>query len=1693
MAKKYVFASLLFFLFGASFAQTYYNEWINYGQTYYKIPIFRDGVYKIDSLKLAKAGVPVGSINPQNLQLFHKGQELYIHIAGESDGVFNGNDYILFYAEKNTQRDDSALYTYGTFLCNPYFSVINDTSAVFLTWNSSTNNRRLTVETDTSFASYAAAPYFIKEDIQAFNNVYYNGPQNGVGATDPRYAAGEGFMDNEFDVGNSRTYTFNTSTLYTTGPLPTATIVHSGKSNPFYTPDHHANIQYQDAGSNWQQLADFFYDGYRSYKNDFFLNPATIGTSLSIRLNNVMEPSYDPWATVMGVYYTKITFPSTYNLLGVNKQKLYIPDATSQSKSYLSISNFTDAGNAPVLIDLSNHLLIPVVQHPGGYDALVPNSGAQKVCYLTASVNVDTALIIKPVNGTGTFVDYSTLSADSAYLLVTHKKLWNAAGQYANYRRSGAGGSYNVVMAEISDLCDQFAYGVNRHPFAIRHFAKYTLDTYPTHPKDLLLVGKSVHGNRCIYDPAAAAICIVPSMGYPAADNLFTQGLLDPLSLAPAIPTGRISAQDETTVTDYLNKVMLHEAQLPGQPWQKDILHFVGGISNYEQTIFNSYMDQNKTTIEDTLYGGNVHTFRKTSTAPIAINTNDSIKQLIESGVSLITFFGHGSTSGFEQNIDDPYNFNNSPRFPLLVANSCYTGDIHTADLTSASEKFVLATDHGTIGFLASVSAGVSYALQIYTNEFYKNLSYRKYTGTYGECIQEAVRQTELIPSSMNDSIVKITCIEMSLEGDPALKPTVSRLPDYVLTNSDVSIDPDSLIDSIHVKVHFSNYGAAIDDTIKVYVERTLPSGTVVPFYRTILAPHYTTDLAFNIPKDILNSVGLNKFYVKVDFFNDVQELDETNNATIGQISVFVRGGDIMPVYPYNYAVVPGLANITLKASTADPFAPVWTYRVQVDTSDAFSNPLLNTTIISAGGVISVPVTLNNADSMVYFWRVGKDSSNVNAINWRESSFQTIQNKSGWGQAHFHQFKNDHYQFVSYNKPARLFEFKNNIRTVFCRTGWVASPTPPYLYFADNSYYFDNAQQNYWTCGNGVGWSFAIFDSISGIPEIADTATVSPWGFDWLSQYNSCVCTPQLRTVFDFGLYNQCGDFSQITGGDPVQNMNMYMQRMENFLNAVPVGDYVLAYSHNNDSAHAFTPSLHYAFSLIGSDSIQFKKDTCQMIIFGKKKAAPHTGAQEVMGDSLLDIITLTDTFSTKWNNGYIASTLIGPSMQWRSLHWRYTTLETPSDDSIYVEVLGFRTPTDTAHPLAVFYRDSLDVLDLANYVNATTYPYIQLIAHEADYTNNTAPQLKRWQVLFDEVPEAAVNPVAGYSINKTTLPEGDELIIKLPIQNVGEMPFTDSLVVSYWVEDASGVEHQLPDKLKKKPFLPDSVFMDTILFNTLGYQGINALWVDVNAMNHSKHQLEQFHFNNIARIPFHVDGDRINPLLDVTFDGIHILNGDIISPKPQILITLKDENKFLALNDTADFSVKLKYPGASVEQNVYFNQGLLFTPAQLPNNSCKIEFNPSQLPDGKYELTVQARDRSLNMSGASEYKIQFEVINKSTITEVLNYPNPFSTSTRFVFTLTGSEIPETFKIQVMTISGKVVREITKEEIGDIKIGRNITEFAWNGKDEYGDQLANGVYLYRVVTRINGEAIEKRETAADEYFKKGWGKLVIMR
>ena len=124
-------------------------------------------------------------------------------------------------------------------------------------------------------------------------------------------------------------------------------------------------------------------------------------------------------------------------------------------------------------------------------------------------------------------------------------------------------------------------------------------------------------------------------------------------------------------------------------------------------------------------------------------------------------------------------------------------------------------------------------------------------------------------------------------------------------------------------------------------------------------------------------------------------------------------------------------------------------------------------------------------------------------------------------------------------------------------------------------------------------------------------------------------------------------------------------------------------------------------------------------------------------------------------------------------------------------------------------------------------------------------------------------------------------------------------------------------------------------------------------------------------------------------------------------------------------------------------------------------------------------------------------------ISNLLNYPNPFSTSTAFVFTITGSDVPQEFKIQILTVTGKIVKEISKAELGPIRIGTNITEYKWDGTDMFGQKLANGVYLYRVISSLDGNRMEQfklndgfnqgNADVMDQFFKKGYGKMVILR
>jgi hypothetical protein len=1659
---------ILFFVLVFNTSAQYGNEWVNHSQQYYKFPITKEGIYRIDSATLAQR-YNLSSINPKNFQLFFGGKEQHLYIKGEADNLINTGDYIEFYLnpQKVNATIDSLLYSQINYLPNPYKAIFNDTVFAFLTLNNSITNKRFVIETDTTWASYSPTNYFYSEKIFSSPNAYNFVQEYPFDVSDARYTQAEGWGFNIAKGANANS-SFGNLNSYTTSPLTCSLSINfSGNSmeSSLYL-DHEIKTSYTDILNSTVQLADTIFHGYTPVRQTFTLNSQNIGNSSNITVASIANTSFSSFNNNTALHYINLFYPQTLNLNNQSFYKLFVDDNTITSKGYFNFNNVAVAGSTnTILYDITNSKRITSVVQGTNVKALIPNSGLRKLCVLASETQTMAVTSLSITNQNNPYTNFKNSTNTKPYVIIYHNNTQSGALAYKAYRETASGGSFNVIAANINELYEQFAYGINKHPVAIKNFLKFLKDSLPTAPKYVFLIGKGIKNEDI--SPAYQLQNLIPTMGIPSSDNLLSSSLslTNTSMFSPEIPIGRLAVLTNSDVTNYLSKVQQHESSPPAE-WKKRVLHFVGGDTENLTNTLSNYMSSYEQIIKDTLFGAKVETFKKNTSAPIQITVSDSVKNAITNGAALINVFGHGSEQGFDQAIDDPEQYNNAGKYPFFVANSCYSGNIHVFGRQSVSERFVLSNQKGSIGFLAATSLGFPYALNYYTSYFYQALSKTKYNQGVGDMVKEAAIQGGLI----FDPITQMTCLDMTLHGDPAIKITNGALPDYSINNNDVYFNTKTYTDSIGLKINITNLGRALKDSFFVKIERFFPNGDSITIFKRFNAPYFKDSLKFFTLLDFNRGVGLNRFKVVIDNFNEISESSKSNNSTVGTVDLFISGGDIVPVYPYKYAIVPKTTTITLKASTSDPFAPLTTYRFQLDTCDKFTSPLQTKVITSTGGVIEWIVNLPFGDSTVYFWRVSRDSINSNTpFVWRESSFQTIGNKRGWGQAHFHQFKFNGYQFVSYKKQLRKFVFENTKHSISCRNGIY-----PNIFSTSINFFYNNLTLSSWGCAPN-GWNIAVFDSISGKPD--DVVSVN-WPAAGPGTYSNCVCVDnQVLNVYSFGAGNYCG-------------FTNWQTSLENFLNAIPSNNYVLAYTLQDAQKITYNTSLFNAFDAIGVNTIRTTSDTLPYILFGKKGNPAFS--HEVKGNLSSSIITLNDSITTRWNNGYVTSEIIGPSYKWNSLHWRVQSVDAGLGDTTVLKVVGIKT-NGQIDTLQTFIQDSTDILALNNYVNATTYPYLKLVAFMKDKKYTTSPQLKRWQVLYDEAPECAINPLKGFAAIKDTLQEGDEVTFKFPIENIGIKNFEDSLVVTYWIEDNNRNKILLPQKLKPKLFAPGQVIIDTVKINSYQYVGNNILWIYVNPLNNAKYQKEQQQFNNIGRFPFKVNKDITNPLLDVTFDGIRILNGDIISAKPNILITLKDENQFLALNDTSAFNVFIQAPNQTSQQRIYFANGLQFTPANLPKNSCSIMYNPTLYIDGKYTLLVQAKDRSKNASGSQDFRIQFEVNNKPTITNVLNYPNPFSTSTKFVFTLTGSEIPEVFTIQIMTITGKIVREITRSELGNLHIGRNISEYSWDGKDNFGDKLANGVYLYKIVTKLNGSDIEKAGTSADKFFVKDFGKMVLMR
>ncbi|MBB4080177.1 hypothetical protein GGR28_002807 [Lewinella aquimaris] len=220
-------------------------------------------------------------------------------------------------------------------------------------------------------------------------------------------------------------------------------------------------------------------------------------------------------------------------------------------------------------------------------------------------------------------------------------------------------------------------------------------------------------------------------------------------------------------------------------------------------------------------------------------------------------------------------------------------------------------------------------------------------------------------------------------------------------------------------------------------------------------------------------------------------------------------------------------------------------------------------------------------------------------------------------------------------------------------------------------------------------------------------------------------------------------------------------------------------------------------------------------------------------------------------------------------------------------------------------------------------------------------------------------------------------------------------------------------------------------------------------------------------------------PTVEVYLDNTDFVAGGQVAEDPVLLLHLSDD---LGINVTGNSighdleAVLDEDTRNAIVLNDYYE-------ADVDNfRSGKVRYPLFDLTPGLHKVTVRAWDVANNSTVATtEFLVATDI--GDALTRVFNYPNPFTTNTCFQFdhTLIGQNVEAI--VQIFTVNGRLVKTIERPfQFSDGSI-RQDDCIEWDGLDDYGDQLARGVYLYQIRLRGDGTNVVNGELE----------KLVILR
>ena len=203
---------------------------------------------------------------------------------------------------------------------------------------------------------------------------------------------------------------------------------------------------------------------------------------------------------------------------------------------------------------------------------------------------------------------------------------------------------------------------------------------------------------------------------------------------------------------------------------------------------------------------------------------------------------------------------------------------------------------------------------------------------------------------------------------------------------------------------------------------------------------------------------------------------------------------------------------------------------------------------------------------------------------------------------------------------------------------------------------------------------------------------------------------------------------------------------------------------------------------------------------------------------------------------------------------------------------------------------------------------------------------------------------------------------------------------------------------------------------------------------------------------------DHQGPNINLYMNDNHFVSGGTTNQSPFIYALLADSSGVNTTGNGIGHDIEASID-ANTAHKIVLND---YYQADLNKyQSGRLLYQLSNLPNGNHTLNLKAWDIVGNSSNST---IDFVVAQNAqmALSHVLNYPNPFSNSTKFYIEHNQPCDYLNVEVEIFTVSGKIVKTISQTVENQ---GFRTDGISWDGRDDYGGKLARGVYIYKVIVK----------------------------